>query len=208
MLSTCFYVAELLHLRAWGSDPTLKQTFLRTLYNGLYLSIKCAKFVVALFRKLLNPKALYLVRPDSYAFDEELFKWGISNLSIRITKNADFERIKAVRRRNFQYMLDHFLENKRRILPFRQLPPGVCPLFFPIIVKSAGYREKLYRTLKNGGVITHPWWDRFHPAVPWDVFSDAVYLKQRLFGLPIHQDLDLQHLDRVIDEFEKAYRNL
>ena len=208
MLSTCFYAAELLHRRTWDANPTLQQPFLRILYNGLYLCNKCAKLVVALFRKILNPKALYLVRPDSYAFNEELFEWGISKLSISIIKNTDFERIRAVRRRNFQYLLDHFLENERGILPFRQLPPGVCPLFFPIIVKSAEYREKLYRTLKNRGVITHPWWDRFSPEVPWKAFPDAVYLKQRLFGLPIHQDLTFKHLDRLINEFEKAYRNL
>lgn len=208
MLSTCFYVAELLHFRTWDANPTIKQTFLRILYNVLHLSTKCAKLVVALFRKILNPKALYIVRPDSYVFNEELLKWKISNLSISIIKNTDFGRIKAVRRRNFQYLLNHFLENERAILPFRQLPPGVCPLFFPIIVKSDEYREKLYTTLKSRGVTTHPWWDRFRPEVPWDSSPDAVYLKQRLFGLPIHQDLTFKHLDRVIDEFEKAYRNL
>jgi len=208
ILSTCFYVAELLHFRTWDANPTIKQTFLRILYNSLYLSNKSAKLVVALFRKLLTPKALYLVRPDSYAFNEELFEWGISKLSISITKNTDFESVKAVRRRNFQYLLNHFLRNDRGILPFKELPSDVSPLFFPIIVKSAEYREKLYRTLKNRGVITHPWWDRFSPEVPWKAFPDAVYLKQRLFGLPIHQDLTFKHLDRLINEFEKAYRNL
>lgn len=208
MLSTCFYVAELLHFRTWDDDPTIKQTFLSILYNVLHLSNKCAKLVVALFRKILNPKALYLVRTDSYAFNEELFEWGISNLSIRITKNTDFERIKAVRRRNFEYLLNHFMRNNRGILPFKELPPDVCPLFFPIILESEKKRQLLYKTLKDRGVITHPWWDRFYPAVPWDSFPDAVYLKQRLFGLPIHQDLTLKHLDKVINEFEKAYRNL
>lgn len=208
MLSTCFYVAELLHLRTWDANPTLKQIFLRILYNGLYLSNKYAKLVVALFRKLLNAKALYLVRPDSYAFNEELFKWGISNLSIRITKNTDFERIKDVRRRNFQYLLDHFLENERGILPFQELPPGVCPLFFPIIVESAEYREKLYKRLKNRAVTTHPWWDRFHPGVPWDSFPDAVYLKERLFGLPIHQNLSINHLKLLMKEFRSVRKAL
>jgi dTDP-4-amino-4,6-dideoxygalactose transaminase len=66
----------------------------------------------------------------------------------------------------------------------------------------------LYRTLKGRGVVTHPWWDRFHPGVPWDEFPDAVYLKKRLFGLPIHQDLTLKHLDLVINEFEKAYQSM
>jgi dTDP-4-amino-4,6-dideoxygalactose transaminase len=62
--------------------------------------------------------------------------------------------------------------------------------------------------LKRKGIITHPWWDRFHPAIPWNEFPDAVYLKTRLFGLPIHQDLTLKHLDLVIEEFENAYKNM
>jgi dTDP-4-amino-4,6-dideoxygalactose transaminase len=82
---------------------------------------------------------------------------------------------------------------------------GVCPLFFPIIVENSLLRNNLYRILKSRGITTHPWWNRFHPAVPWDKFRDAVYLKERLLGLPIHQDLTFKHLDFLIKEFEKAF---
>jgi len=118
--------------------------------------------------------------------------------------NTDFGKIKISRRENFVYLLNHFLKNERGILPIKELHTGVCPLFFPIIVENAERRSDLYQRLKNRGIITHPWWDRFHPLVPWDEFPDAVYLKQRLFGLPIHQDLTLKHLDYLLSGFEEV----
>lgn len=126
----------------------------------------------------------------------------------KIINKTDFEEIKIIRRRNFEYLLNYFHKNERGILPFHELPSGVCPLFFPIILESAEQRERLYRTLKERGVTSHPWWDRFHPEVLWDEFPDAVYLKTRLFGLPVHQDLTLKHLEHVIEEFEKAYTSI
>ncbi len=86
------------------------------------------------------------------------------------------------------------------------LPDGVCPLFFPVIVKNSEFRQSLYDLLKKRGIITHPWWDRFSTGVPWEKFPDAVYLKERLFGFPIHQDLELHHLELMINEFRKAYK--
>jgi hypothetical protein len=40
-----------------------------------------------------------------------------------------------------------------------------------------------------------------HDDVPWDKFSDAVYLKQHILGLPIHQDISYHHLDKIIEVF-------
>ena len=91
---------------------------------------------------------------------------------------------------------------------FDKLSPSVCPLFFPVIVETERKRALLYETLKKKGITTHPWWARFHPQVPWDAFPDAIYLKTRLFGLPIHQDLEPRHLDALIREFERAYQLL
>jgi len=205
--ATCFYAAELLKYKTIGNNNAIKENGLNLLYDGVYLSLSSFRLMLAGFRKYFNPKGLYLVKPDSYLFIEDLRSWGISDLSKRIINKTNFEEIKNVRRRNFEYLLNHFMKNERGILPFKELLPGVCPLFFPIILESAEQREKLYRTLKRRGVITHPWWDRFHSEVPWDEFPDAVYLKKRLFGLPIHQDLTLEHLDLMIEEFENAYKS-
>jgi len=205
---TAFYAAELLKKKTAGNNNFLKEHALSILFNSVYYSLFSTRLVLAGFRKYLNPRGLYLVKPDSYLFVEGLRSWGISGLSHRIINKTDLEQIREARRRNFEYLLDYFIKNERGILPFKELPLGVCPLFFPIILESAEKRGKLYETLKNRGVTTHPWWDRFHPAVPWDEFPDAVYLKTRLFGFPVHQDLTLKHLDHVIEEFEKAYRRI
>jgi dTDP-4-amino-4,6-dideoxygalactose transaminase len=79
------------------------------------------------------------------------------------------------------------------------LPKGVCPLFFPLLVESRQEREVIYEALKNMGITSHPWWKTFHPAVNWDEFPDAVYLKECLLGLPIHQDITRHHLDRIVN---------
>jgi len=205
---TLFYSAELLMDRTWDDGYTTKQAALRIVNTGSYFSARTAKLFVAAFRKIFNPKALYLVRPDTYSFMRELATWGISRISMNIINNTDFEMAARVRRRNFEYLLDYFATNQRLILPFRHLPSGVCPLFFPIILDNGRVRQTLYESLKRAGIITHPWWHRFHPHVPWTDYPDAVYLKERLFGLPIHQDLSLRHLDVVMEQFDKHYHAL
>jgi len=204
IFTTMSHMIELYHLKTFSDNKIIE----KLISESLYLFWKNIKHLLAVYKKTINPGALYLIRPDSDYFIENIMKWEASSFTLRIIRNTNFDSIKMIRRRNFEYLLNHFLKNERGILPFTKLPPGVCPLFFPIILESGEKREKLYKTLKNKGVITHPWWDRFHPKVPWDEFPDAVYLKSRLFGIPIHQDLTLNHLDRVIEEFEKTYQSI
>jgi dTDP-4-amino-4,6-dideoxygalactose transaminase len=66
----------------------------------------------------------------------------------------------------------------------------------------------LNRNLLKRGIANHLWWGRFHAEVPWEEFPDSAYLKETVLGLPIHQDLTLEHLDRVIESFEDAYRRI
>jgi len=208
IFTTMSHMIELYHLKTFSDNNNAKKIIEKLISESLYLFWKNIKHLLAVYKKTINPGALYLIRPDSDYFIENIMKWEASSFTLRIIRNTNFDSIKMIRRRNFEYLLNHFLKNERGILPFTKLPPGVCPLFFPIILESGEKREKLYKTLKNKGVITHPWWDRFHPKVPWDEFPDAVYLKSRLFGIPIHQDLTLNHLDRVIEEFEKTYQSI
>ena len=207
-LSTLFSLVELSHLNTWDDDLALQESIQRFFRIGVYSTAKYAKYCVAAFRKIFNPGALYLVRPDDYFFDQKLVGWGISQSSMNIIQNTDFERVITSRRRNYQYLCDYFCSNDRVILPLQQLPTGVCPLFFPMMLKSEEIRRNLYDVLKNRGIVSHPWWSKFHPQVPWEKFPDAVELKQKLFGLPIHHDLELSHLDRMIEEFENACQRI
>ena len=205
LFATFYYASELLRYRTTRHGNSIKENSLSILSKGVYLSLSFMRLILAGYRKYLNPGGLYLIKPDSYLFVKELCSWGISGLSRSIIDRTDFENIRITRRKNFEFLLSHFLKNNRGILPFNSLPDGICPLFFPLVVESPEMRERIYTTLKRKGIISYPWWERFHPSVPWGDFPDAVHLKQRLFGLPIHQNLTLDHLNYVLGEFENAF---
>ena len=67
-----------------------------------------------------------------------------------------------------------------------------------MIVKD---RQFYYQKLKDRGITSFQYWQHKHDAVPWDKFPDAVFLKRHLLGLPIHQDISFDHLDRIIEVF-------
>ena len=123
---------------------------------------------------------------------------------MKILSNSDLYEIKKRRRRNYQYLMEHFREKNEYVQPFKELPPGVCPLFFPLIMKKDGKRDYFHGKMGKYGITTHDWWKRFHPDVPWSEFPDSVFLKNRLYGLPIHQDLNEQHLEFMIHKFEET----
>jgi len=203
--ATLLYATELLKLKADGNNHYIEEKIERCLYKGISLCAASLRHLLVRCGKILDPKKLFLVRPDSPIFLKELCTWGISGLAKNIMKETNFEKIKATRRVNFGYLQNHFLKNDPGILVFRKLSDGVCPLFFPIILESAESSKRVYERLVSQGIIAFRWW-RFHPEVPWDGFPDSVYLKSRLLGLPIHQDLTLVHLDWIIEVFEKAYQ--
>lgn len=91
--STWFYGAELLKDRTRGNNNALKENSLSLLYNGVYLSLCCARPLLAGFRNYFNPGGRYLVRPDSYLFIEDLCHWGISNLSRKIINNVGEQKM-------------------------------------------------------------------------------------------------------------------
>ncbi|MCD6322103.1 MAG: aminotransferase class V-fold PLP-dependent enzyme [Clostridiales bacterium] len=208
LLPTALYVAELLRHRTRDDNGSVKGLFVRTTEHVFCTLATLVKFLVAALRKLFGTNGPSLVRPDSFQFESQISLWGISSVSKKIVGTTDFSHVKEVRRRNYQYLHKYFTDKRKKMLIFTELPDAVCPLFFPLMVENEKQRSFLYQTMKKNGVASHPWWDRFHPQVPWDKFPDAVCLKKKLFGLPIHQDLELHHMDCIISEFENAYQRV
>ncbi len=202
------YLTELTRKRSYDDTGTRRNVFPRLAAAGLHLALQGVGKGIAGVRKLSGRGGEFLVRPDGFSFEEHLANQGVSHLCSRIVSNTDFQEVKRIRRRNYAYLLEHFKGNEAPNLPLEDLPDGVCPLFFPIIVENKEVRQELYRRLGSRGVVTHPWWDQFRTGVPWDQFPDAVYLKERVFGLPIHQDLGKREMDRVLEEFHMACRGL
>lgn len=77
------------------------------------------------------------------------------------------------------------------------LPDRVCPLEFPVLVDDL---RRVSGALHERFILADVWWNHFHPAVPWAEFPDAVYLKEHMLVLPVHQDIEPYHLQKMADE--------
>jgi dTDP-4-amino-4,6-dideoxygalactose transaminase len=162
------------------------------------------RFFLRVFYKLFNFGESCLVNPNSYDFDTKASNWNMSAFSRRLLQFQDWKDIVKRRRENFTYLLEK-LQGIDGVKPLMSsVPDGICPLFFPLLVKN---REKLHDFLLKHGVDSHPWWGYFHPKVPWGSFPNAVRLKKEILGLPIHQDLNPEHMNKIIKTINLAPHN-
>ena len=136
--------------------------------------------------------------PKSFYYDEDFTDKAISRLTKRLLKTFDITTIVTKRRNNFTLLLNMLAEAKGIEPLFKTLPEGVCPLYFPVIVKNRVY---LYRKLNELSIAAIEWWAGYHPALPWDEFPDACFLKDHILALPVHQQLNLEHITFIARKF-------
>ena len=83
---------------------------------------------------------------------------------------------------------------------FSELPPGVCPLFYPLVVAD---KSGLRARLAARGVETVDFWRTHHPSCPEGAYPEVDLLRRRVLELPIHQDLgpdDVAFVARAVEE--------
>lgn len=144
--------------------------------------------------------------PDDEAFDfpDEVLSWQMSDLAaaaLTALDSAAIRAIRAVRRAHYARLLEplRVLPGARLLLP--DLPPEVCPLFLPLAVDRP---QQVVERLRADGISAAPWWEGFHPSVPWDEYPEAVELKRTGIVLPIHQALRPRHIERTACALERA----
>lgn len=135
--------------------------------------------------------------PKSFYYDEDFTDKAISGLTKRLLKTFDITTIVTKRRNNFTLLLNMLAEAKGIEPLFKTLPEGVCPLYFPVIVKNRVY---LYRKLNELSVAAIEWWAGYHPALPWDEFPDACFLKDHILALPVHPQLNSEHIAFIAEK--------
>lgn len=145
-------------------------------------------------------KTSYPEMPYSYYYDENLSDRKISKITKRMLGTFDVPSIVSRRCDNFITYL-RLLSDVKKIKPlFKGLPDGVCPLFFPITVNN---REELCRELNEQSIDAVAFWSGYHRDLPWDDFPDACFLKENLLALPVHHQLNTEHIrfiaEKVID---------
>ena len=152
--------------------------------------------VVTITRRMgPSPKAVG-VTSGGATWDPRLLAYRASALTRALMKTAYPDRVISSRRRNYLYLRDR-LEGRIES-PLPELPEGVCPLFFPVMVKD---KPAVIEQLAARGVgSVNLWWEP-HPACPEKMAREVQHLRLGLLELPIHQSLSLEDVDLVADAF-------
>ncbi len=130
----------------------------------------------------------------------------MSAISRRILASLDPGEVAARRREHFAYWLASLPRDGRLQPLYRELPDGVVPYSFPILVDGA---ERVLACLRAKGIYLEPTFN-----APWynlpgltngeERFPAVERAAQRLISLPVHQAASIPLLDRVRAEIGKV----
>lgn len=100
----------------------------------------------------------------------------------------------AARAANYEFLL----ERLGRFVPecFAHLPEGASPFAFPI---RSDRREDLLDRLTRRGITALSFWLVPHPCLPVADFPRAAALRNSIIALPVHQELGIRELERIVD---------
>lgn len=127
---------------------------------------------------------------------------NIDPLSLKIFRNADRTKIVRKRRENFGYLLKRVAECGLTPV-YKRLPDGISPLGFPILLED---RDRIHRLIYKGGFLLHALWDELPEDIGEEEFPDSHYLRKRVLVLPVHQDIEFRHLDRLLATIGKGLK--
>jgi len=127
---------------------------------------------------------------DPYLFREELARSGMPGICRRILECNNWDENRAARRRNYSLFSEEIQDGPHvtRVLP--DLPEGVCPWAFPILLPSRSVHDKQLREL---GVPVYSFGEILHPLLANQndqARRDAERLSEQLLLLPVHAQLD------------------
>jgi len=118
---------------------------------------------------------------------------AMSPISARVMQGLDYEDIRERRRQNFLRLQQKL---RGRVMMLREdLPEGVCPLFFPILVK---HKRATAEALRQKGIGAVEFWN--DPQDNPSIGADALYLRAHVLELPIHQSVTAAQVEYIAAE--------
>ena len=125
-------------------------------------------------------------------FNEADVGLGMSAASHIVLRNQDTAGIVERRRRNYFFLHAALRDVAPPLLG--ELPPGVCPLFYPLALQD---KASAMARLLARGVETVDFWRVRHPLVGAGLFPEVEKLRETVLELPVHQDLSPADMDHV-----------
>jgi dTDP-4-amino-4,6-dideoxygalactose transaminase/glycosyltransferase involved in cell wall biosynthesis len=139
--------------------------------------------------------------PSDFYYDGKLSNRGMSRISRRMLETFDAPEIVEKRRANYGKYLELLSGSEGIEILYTDLPKGVCPLYFPVIV---GNRAEVCRQLNAASIEAIAWWAGYHRSLPWNDYPDACFLKDNLLVLPVHPQLNDKHIEFVVQKLVGA----
>ena len=147
----------------------------------------------------LNRLRLERVPVGDTGFNPAHVSLGMASSSRRLLRRLDYERIRSTRRENFLLLREELAEHAA---VRTDLPPGVCPLFFPLLVRDKAHAS---RVLRERGVIATELWNEGDASVAGQEGTGACFLRRHVLELPIHQDIadsQIRYMARQVRELD------
>ncbi len=127
-------------------------------------------------------------------FNREQVDLAISEISLRLLDRVDLRSVRQQRIANYHTLSARVGDRVSRPLPDPE--PGVCPLFFPILVPRK--RAVVDELAKRGVEALEFWNDSIEPGGT-EMSSHARFLREHVLELPLHQDLTDRHMNYVAE---------
>jgi len=128
-------------------------------------------------------------------FDVSHVNIAMSSLSHHIIKRMDYAQIVRIRRRNF-LLLRSRLQGRVSLLR-EDLPEGMAPLFFPLLVAD---KRTAAESMWSEGIEAVQFWNDGIPGMVDDPLSHARFLRRHVLELPIHQEVTASQVEYIAEK--------
>lgn len=113
-------------------------------------------------------------------------------------ERAELTIISKKRRDNYKYVLQK-IKNIKGLTPlFRQLPNGIMPQNFPIVIES-DHRDQIYFYFRRKNIRVSSLYYRLILPIKKDNYPISHYLSRHILNLPIHQEMTREKIDFMLE---------
>lgn len=120
---------------------------------------------------------------------------AMSSICHALIRRLDYEAIRSRRRANFERLRRAL--GGRVTLPRADLPEGMCPLFFPLLVSD---KEAASRELTRRGIGNVQFWNQGDREADTRMTSDVRWLRRHVLEIPIHQGIGASSVDYMAQQ--------
>lgn len=127
----------------------------------------------------------------------------ISNADFNILINSDLNKISEKRLNN--YLHYQKLYNKESFIYepiYTKIDDGAIPLNYPILIKNVS-RENLYFELINRNIPTVALYYQLISELRKSEHQQAFFTSKHILNLPVHQDIELEDIELILNELNK-----